>query len=78
MPLQVPAIPESQPFAGDGAPPAQQSAGAPASEAGSGAAMPGAMLRSGSTAAAEQRAKNIEVLRRCRSGRLLSPASWAL
>ncbi len=56
---QVPAIPESQPLAGDGAPPTLQS---PGSEAGSGVATSsGAMLRSGSTAAAEQRAKNIEV-----------------
>ena len=58
--LQVPAIPESQPLAGNGI--AQlQTAASTGSNGGLQAASSGTMLRTGSTAAAEQRAKNIEV-----------------
>ena len=57
---QVPAIPESQPLAGNGIT-QLQSAASTGSNIGLQSASSGTMLRTGSTAAADQRAKNIEV-----------------
>jgi len=62
--LQVPAIPESQPLAGNGVM-QLQSAASTGSNIGLQSASSGTMLRTGSTAAADQRAKNIEVPSRC-------------